>query len=113
VIVAWLAIVALLIDALIPTAWAATTTGMPPVPVAAMCGGHADGAPAGKTSPLPPLRHCPCCCAATIFVAPGGATPLIVPRRVTPVSFVAPGNGVATPRPPRQSAQPRAPPALG
>jgi hypothetical protein len=113
VIAAWLAIVALLIDALIPTAWAATTAGTPQIPVAAMCGGHADGGPGGKTSPLPPLRHGPCCCAATIFVAPGGATPLIAPRRVTPVTFVAPGDPAAAPRPPRQSALPRAPPTRG
>lgn len=107
---AWLAIAALLIDGMLPTAVTAMTPGGGQAP-AAFCSG-ASGIPVpGKPPSSLPLRHCALC--AAFFVAllpprPGGLPARLVVGPAHPAAVA----GIATlpGRVPYAAAQPRAPP---
>jgi hypothetical protein len=58
---AWLAIVALLIDGLLPTAATAAVSGAPGL--AALCGAATGGPVPAKPLPVLPTRHCALCAA--------------------------------------------------
>ena len=108
-LLAWLAIVALLIDTLAPTSFAASLRRASQGAGVAMCG-HAGSAPA-KPAPLDPLQRCPCCCPGAVFVAPPAGPGLAPPRRVALVSHASAARHAPPSRFLRQSAQPRAPPS--
>jgi hypothetical protein len=108
---AWLSIVALLIDALLPSAVsAATLAGAATAPLK-LCGAADDGHLPGKQAPPAPLRHCPLCAAYAAGLPPGrpgvalalfteGDAPLAVSA-----AAIAPPDHRAY-----AAAQPRAPP---
>ena len=108
---AWLAIIALLINAFLPTAIsAARTHGALIVGNGALCGA-APGAPAKHTSPAP--HHCVLCLAAAAGVVPAHG-----PTRLPPqyAAVAAPEFPAREPPPARLAygaARPRGPPIAG
>jgi hypothetical protein len=77
---AWLAIVALLIDAMLPTALAAVPRAGPAGPPLAMCrAGTADPLPAKSAPDLPP-RHCALCAVCALALLPARPAALFARR---------------------------------
>ena len=67
----WLALLAILIDALLPTGVAAARYSVGASPDPAICGDRSSGVPI-KQDPLLPMRHCAlCCCCSVHGLAPG------------------------------------------
>jgi hypothetical protein len=107
----WLAILALLIDGLLPTAVSAATGADMAVP-AALCSA-ASGAPqpAKHQSPLPP-RHCALCGACAAGLPPEPPRRISVPLIAEDASSaIALSTAPFTGRPDYPPALPRAPPA--
>jgi hypothetical protein len=105
---AWLAIAALLIDGLLPTAFAAETRFAPPP---ALCSAAAGSPQPGRHTPLLPVRHCALCLASLTGLLP--SRPVAAATRIRPgtpfpsaalCAAASPGN------PNYATAQPRAPP---
>ncbi|HEX3535899.1 MAG TPA: DUF2946 family protein [Stellaceae bacterium] len=109
--IAWLAVLALLINALVPTSLAAAAAGQGPATVSGWCGTGPGGHPPDRGSAPPICNHCILCTAASAF-APPVATGIRAPARlataapggITPDSAAFPHAYVA--------AQPRGPPAV-
>ena len=108
-----LAIVAMLIDALLPTAVsaAATADAVGPLPLCSA----ATGAPRpAKDAPALPMRHCALCAAGAVCVAgllPSGHSAGVVER--FPIGPAHPAFAIFAPTTPNaiyRAAQPRAPP---
>ena len=82
----WLALLAILIDALLPTGVAAARYSVGGSPALAICGDRSPGAPT-KHDPLLPERHCAlCCCCSVHGLAPGQIA--LVPKPVVAGALV-------------------------
>jgi hypothetical protein len=106
-----LAIVALLIDALLPTALAAAPHGDPAGPLLPLCrAGTADPLPAKSAPDLPP-RHCTLCAVCAMALLPVRPPPIFA-RRVEETAHpaVVVAASLGTTRHDYAVAQPRAPP---
>ena len=108
---AWLAVVALLINALLPVGLSGIPTGRASGLIAGFCGHAPDYPPSGL--PLPPEHHCPLCCATPSGTPPIDASkitgPSLIDHIAIALALTAPGQ-----RPfPHGSPQPRGPPSLG
>jgi hypothetical protein len=109
--VLWLAIIAVLIDGLLPTAVAAATGADHAAPPLALCS-SASGAPSpGKNSPVLPVRHCALCAAFFAGLLPGRPGALTA-RRLSGAAHpsIARAFAAADQRADYRTAQPRAPP---
>jgi hypothetical protein len=109
---AWAAILALLIDALLPTAVsaAAPSGGLAAIP---SCSASAPaGVPAKHRAALP-VRHCALCAGPVFSLWPARGAPL-APQRLAGAARPTLVAASALPpwRPPLEDAQPRAPPRL-
>jgi len=107
---ACIAIFALLIDALLPTAVSAAAAPGASAPSPAFCGALG-GAP-NKPGALPPSRHCALCC-SPLSALPPGRNGVIVLRLPAEAAYPA---SISSATPSRHllgsDAQPRAPPRL-
>ncbi|HTZ35174.1 MAG TPA: DUF2946 family protein [Stellaceae bacterium] len=107
---AWVAIFALLIDALLPSALAAAASRDDAGAIAALCL-HAGSPLPEKPSPALPPHHCALCATAALGLLPGGAP---LPTGPLVVAAAIPSFGLPAAIPVRRSdwspAQPRAPP---
>jgi len=106
----WLAVVALLINALSPVGLSSIPTGRASGLIAGFCGHAPDDPPPGL--PLPHEHHCPLCCAT-----PPGALPIDGGKITGPSLIGHVSLALATTVPGRRplpygSAQPRGPPSL-
>jgi len=106
---AWLAIVALLIDGLLPTAVSAAV-GRGAAEHAVLCTGAGESVP-GKHAPTLPTRHCALCVVTAVGIFPTGpgafATRLLAGATLP---AIAPGFEVTAKHLAYASAQSRAPP---
>jgi DUF2946 family protein len=109
-ILAWIAILAMMIDALLPTTVSAAAASGAPGPSIAICGG-AGSAPAKQDVPLP-TRHCALCCGLVFNLTPGRHGYLTFRRVVGPAHAVVQSYAPRPQRPIRNDVQPRAPPEL-
>jgi hypothetical protein len=106
---AWLAIVALLVDGLLPTALAAETrfAAAPP----ALCGAAAGAPQPARQAPPLPARHCALCLASLTALLPGRpASPATRPLPGTSLPSAALCAAASRDNPNYATAQPRAPP---
>lgn len=108
---AWVAILAMMIDALLPTTVsAAAAASGAPGPIIAICGG-AGSVPGKHEVPLP-IRHCALCSGLVFNLTPSRQGYLTIRRTIglarLPVQSCAP----RAQRPIRNDVQPRAPPEL-
>ena len=105
---AWLAIVSLLIDALLPTA--ITAAAAPPTPVETVyCGARPGQSGPTKRSPTAP-RHCVLCLTAVAGIAPAPSPGVLAPG-FAEIAIVKAVVLAAEPKPPDHAAtQPRGPP---
>ena len=107
--VAWLAILALLIQALVPASLAAAAALQGPRNASGWCGTGPGGHEPDSGSPPPVCNHCILCAVSTGF-APTAATGVAAPA---PISILI-GSGIAEAALPRpllyHQAQPRGPP---
>jgi hypothetical protein len=107
---AWLAIVALLIDGLLPTAVSAAASHDAAAPVA-LCGATAGDSLPGKHPSTLPTRHCALCAAMSVGLIPGRDGALVAQVFAgTAHPAVTPSVTAPTQRADYASAQPRAPP---
>jgi len=108
---AWLAIVALLIDGLLPTAVSAAATPDAPAAPWALCGAAAGDQLPGQHAPSLPQRHCALCAGLVLALLPcrqdGVAARLLADA--AHLAAIAPVEAEAA-RPDYAAAQPRAPP---
>jgi hypothetical protein len=108
---AWLAIVALLIDALSPTAIAAAARPDTAAPFA-LCSGAAGVPQPGKPVPTLPSRHCALCIggsmAGLLPTRHGGLVVRVLAGAAHPAVALSSGSPIR--RPDYAAAQPRAPP---
>jgi len=106
---AWLAIVALLIDGLLPTAVSAARSD--DAAPRALCSAAAGVPPHGKSAPALPARHCALCAGVFVGLLPSRQGRLAA-RLLASAAPLAVGAAVAaTPgRADYAAAQPRAPP---
>jgi hypothetical protein len=86
----WIAVLAILIDVLLPIGVAAARYGGGASPTLAICGDRSSGAPI-KHEPLLPMRHCALCCFCSVHgLAPNqiGSVPRpVVSRALVHVSW--------------------------
>jgi hypothetical protein len=110
VLPAWIAVLALLIDALLPTAVSAATMSGAPAAAVAPC--SAASTPPAKHDRALPIRHCALCAPVLLGLSPGRSS-LPIMRRLTgvPLLFV-PFPEPQSQRPIRNDVQPRAPPGI-
>jgi len=108
---AWLAILALLIGSLLPTAIAAAAAPDGGVAAIGSCGGGS-GAPVHQ-SPAPPQRHCALCLIAAIGGAPIPAACHAAAAAIESVAALPAGQHNIRAPSTNTQAQPRAPPAAG
>jgi hypothetical protein len=107
---AWLAIVALLIDGLLPTAVAAARPDSA-APLA-LCSAAAGAPPPGKPQPVLPVRHCALCAAFFTGLLPSRLGGLAAPRFAGAAHPLVNRSLTAAARHADYSAaQPRAPPS--
>jgi len=108
---AWIAILAMMIDALLPTTVSASAV-IPgaPVPIIAICGG-AGSAPVKQDVPLP-MRHCTLCCGLVFNLTPSRQEYLTSRRIVGLAHASVQSYAPRAQRPIRNNVQPRAPPGL-
>jgi len=108
---AWIAILAMMIDALLPTTVSAASAGPgAPLPITALCSG-ASGAPAKHGVPLP-IRHCALCCGLVFNLTPSRPGYLTLRRVVGLAHALVQSYAPRARRPIRNDVQPRAPPEL-
>jgi hypothetical protein len=107
----WLAILAVLVDGLLPTAVAAATGADHAPPPLALCS-SAPGAPLpGKNLPALPIRHCALCATFFVGLLPGRPGALTARRLAgTAHPSIARAFAAADQRADYRAAQPRAPP---
>jgi hypothetical protein len=108
--IAWLAILALLINVLVPASLAAGSGGQGPETVSGWCGSGAAGHPPAKEPALATCQHCVLCTAAsglTPPLEPGIGLPVPVAMTIRAGSAIA----AASSRSAYSPAQPRGPPA--
>ena len=106
----WIAIVALLIDGLLPTAVAAAARPNTAAPLA-LCSAAAGGSLPGRHAPTLPTRHCALCVAAFVGLLPsrdGGPAPRRLAGAVD--ALIAATATTETRRVDYAVPQPRAPP---
>jgi hypothetical protein len=112
--IAWLAVVALLLDALLPAALAVAAPLDRQAPNGAYCGAIGHGPGSNRTPATAPRHHCIFC-----LVAAAGTAPPTVPAMTTwPSAALPAGDDLRRHGLPRQraafaSAQPRGPPVGG
>jgi hypothetical protein len=107
---AWLAVAALLLDALLPTSFAAAVV---PGSLAAasriFCGAAQGGSGPAKQAPIAP-HHCALCLATAIGLEPGHGPAIPLPRMAEAAVLVLTAFSVSAKLFERSSAQPRGPP---
>jgi len=108
-VAAWLAILALLINAVWPAALASGGEAQAGAAVAGFCGGSAPG---GKSPAMPARHHCPLCLAAASGFAPATPVRLVPPRIIGSAAPAALPAATAVPHLPFAAAQPRGPPPM-
>jgi hypothetical protein len=107
---AWLAIVALLIDGLLPTTVSAAANRNAVIPLA-LCGTAAGSSLPAKHAPTVPTRHCALCAAMIVGVIPGRHGGVAAPLFVGAVHpAINPSVTIQTRCVDYESALPRAPP---
>jgi hypothetical protein len=107
---AWLAIIALLIDGLLPTAVSAAVSGNAATH-RVLCSVAAGESLPGKLAPTLPTRHCALCVATAVGVFPSGPNKFAI-RLLAGAAHpaIAPLFGLTASHLAYASAQPRAPP---
>ena len=107
---AWLAVVALLINALLPVGLSGIPTGRGSGLIAGFCGHAPDYPPPGL--PLPHEDHCPLCCTTPFGAPPIDGVKMTGPSLIDDIALAlaptAPGRRFF----PYESPQPRGPPTL-
>lgn len=107
---AWLGVVALLINALLPVGLSGAPSGSGHGVAAGFCGHAPEPAPPGL--PLPCGRHCLLCCAMPSGAAPVDGVRIACPGLIGRIALVA-APTMPAPHPfPYGSPPPRGPPAL-
>jgi hypothetical protein len=106
----WIAIVALLINALLPAELAAAMPAPDAIAFGICHGSPAPGLPGGQPADLP-VHHCPLCLAVSIALPPRGTPALAAPAVAEASGYPLPFLAAAQMPVRHPAAQPRAPPA--
>jgi|SRR5580700_691425 hypothetical protein len=107
--IAWLAVAALLLDALLPVAFAGAASP-PDAPQIGFCRANAPGIP-GKAPVSAPAHHCALCLVAMVALPPPRDLDVAGPlRSATPLRLSVSASEAPAPLHYRLSAEPRAPP---
>ena len=108
---AWLAVVALLINALLPSTLTGLSAAERPALAAAFCGHVPANPPPGLPLPAPCDHQCPLCCLAPPGCPPPSGVGVAVPGLVGAAALAAAPEGPAPFHFTYGSPQPRGPPA--